>query len=91
MRNHLPRHTIVLPSTELSFSFEFFEYPDTIPFNFLRQGSPLSEEQDLLLHYLTDLDWHSYSKPEVFSIVTVPLPTVRDNDVLVGSSEENSF
>ena len=25
----------------------------------------------------------SYSKPEHYGIVTVPLPTVRDNDVLI--------
>ena len=26
---------------------------------------------------------HRYSKPEVFSVVTVPLPKLRDNDVLI--------
>jgi hypothetical protein len=35
---------------------------------------------------LADNIEHSYSKPEHYSVVTVPLPKVRDNDVLVSHS-----
>jgi hypothetical protein len=42
---------------------------------------------DLMLQYATQLTWisfsHRYEKPEVFAVVEVPVPKLRDNDVLV--------
>jgi hypothetical protein len=32
---------------------------------------------------LADNTEHSYSKPEHYSVATVPLPKLRDNDILV--------
>jgi len=43
------------------------------------------EEGCLIELHSADFNWFSYSKPEEFSIVTVPLPKIRDNDVLVGN------
>jgi hypothetical protein len=33
--------------------------------------------------HVADNTEHSYSKPEQYSLVTVPLPKLRDNDILV--------